>query len=232
MKRVVILQPSYLPWLGYFDQINKADIFVFLDDVQYSKGDWRNRNKIKVVNDEWVYLTAPILTTGFFLSRINQVKIDYKSNWTRKHLSTFSWNYRKAYFFPEVFTILQEILLKKIEFLSDLNIELILKFSEYLSIKNCKFLKSSQLNIGSYKNSTERLIKICKLLEATHYLSGGAAKEYLNENLFIENNIVLEYQNYEHPIYKQLGDNFIPYLSVVDLLFNEGKKSLEILTNK
>jgi hypothetical protein len=228
MKRIVILQPSYMPWIGYFDQILKSDHFVFLDDVLYTKNDWRNRNKIKTSNGtEW--LTLPINMKNRITKKLLIKDIEIKNpQILTKHLKTIELNYKKAKYFNEFYPLLEKLFKKNHILLSELNIQFVYLVLDYLGIKNKKFSRSSELKIDR-KNSTERLVAICKFLKATHYLTGDSAKNYLDEKMFSDNKIKLEYHNYKHPRYSQLWDEFIPFMSIVDILFNEGKKTKKIL---
>lgn len=228
-NRITILQPSYLPWIGYFDQINRSDTFIFFDDVLYTKNDWRNRNKIKTPNGS-LWLTLSVKLKG----RIsNQLKVKdaviANSDILRSHLKTIGMNYKNAQHFESFYNLLKEILNRDYQLLTNLNIDIIKMITKYLDLSAVSFLHSSELNI-LYDNPTDHLLKICKKLKATHYLTGDSARGYLSEEEFKKNNIVLEYQNYQHPIYRQLWGEFIPYLSIVDLIFNEGKRSKEILS--
>lgn len=229
MKRVVILQPSYLPWLGYFDQMQKSDFFIFYDDVLYTKNDWRNRNKIKGPSGaQW--LTVPIeiknRTSQNLLIKNARIKDD---SFIAKHLAQITHNYKKAPFFSEIFEMVKSFYVNRTEYISELNITSTLQIAKCLGINHVTYMKSSELNIFS-DNPSQRLVNICKAVDATHYLTGGKAIEYLEESRFHESGIVLEYQNYHHPDYHQLWGEFVPYLSVIDLLFNEGNRSLGILT--
>lgn len=231
VHKVAILQPSYIPWLGYFDQINKVDTFVFYDDVLYTKNDWRNRNKIKTSQGA-TWLTIPVniqnRITNYLL--IKDVKLIDK-NILKNHLQIIESNYKKAPFFKEVYSVIAPIFTHEHILLSELTINIIKVISAFLGIKNVRFLKSSDMNISS-QDPTERLINICKSLNATHYLTGASAKNYLDEKMFRNENIQVTYQEYAHPTYNQLWDEFIPYLSIIDLLCNEGNRSLDILSNK
>lgn len=231
MHKVAILQPSYIPWLGYFDQINNVDTFVFYDDVLYTKNDWRNRNKIKTPHGE-AWLTIPVniqhrITNHLLIKDITLIDRFI----LKKHLQIIETNYKKSPFFKEVYSVIAPIFTLEHNFLSELTIALIKIISEFLGIKKVQFLKSSEMYISS-SDSTQRLINICKSLHATHYITGESAKNYLDETLFKNENIQLIYQKYAHPTYKQLWGEFIPYLSIIDLLYNEGSRSLNILSNK
>lgn len=230
INRVVILQPTYIPWLGFFDQINKSNIFVFFDDVQYTRRDWRNRNYIKDKNESRRILTVPVKTKGKYYTKIKDIEIR-DDTWIKQHMSLIKESYRHSPFYNSLFPILEKIFYKNYQLLSNLDIDLTLEIVSYLGIDHVTFVQSSKLDI-QFEDPTMRIIKICKKLHATHYLTGNSAKNYLRENEFKKNNILLEYQNYIHPKYIQQGNIFIPNLSIIDLIFNEGKKSLQILANK
>lgn len=232
MKTIAVLQPSYLPWIGYFDQIIRSDIFVYLDDVLYTKNDWRNRNRIKTANGP-IWLTLPVDTKKRITDNllIKDVKIIDKTTLS-KHLQSIQLNYKKAPYFDEFYPLLEKLFKKNWDFLTDLNIAFVDLVTDYLSIKGKKFYRSSQLILEPYETSTERLINICKHFNITDYLTGDAAKSYLDEKLFENNEIKVIYQHYQHPRYHQLWGDFMPYLSIVDLLFNEGKNSAIVISNK
>lgn len=226
--RVVILQPGYLPWLGFFDQMFRSDVFVVYDDVQYDKHGWRNRNRIKTAQGvQW--LTVPVLTKGQNFPLVNEVLIDEKQKWQKKHLETVRQSYSKAPHFAEFFPTVQSILQAEWKRLIDLDMAFIQAINEHLGLKrDIRF--SSQLGIQGAQ--TGRLINICKRLGATHYLTGDAAEDYVDPDLFAQSQIVLEFHRYQHPTYRQQHGDFTPYLSVIDLIFNHGKDSLAILTNQ
>ena len=218
--KLVILQPGYLPWLGFFDQMNWADVFVVYDDVQYTKNDWRNRNRIKGPNGpQW--LTVPVhYQMG---DRIKDVAVPQDKRWVKSHLKSLQFAYSKAKFFDEYFRQIKDLIESSYERLIDLDMALIEYLNNVLGIKT-QILYSSQLNTQGHKS--ERLVDICLECGATQYLTGDAAKDYLNLKLFKDNGIDVNFHNYKHPVYPQLFGEFIPFLSVVDLLFNCGSESL------
>ncbi len=223
-----ILQPGYLPWLGFFEQIYRSHVFIVYDDVQYDKEGWRNRNRIKTAKDiQW--LTVPVLVHFEEHPLIHEVKINNTSNWRKKHLSSIRQNYSKAPFFKKYIPFFEEAFSKHWEYLVDVDIYFILKLAECLGMKDKKIIRSSTLHIEG--DRIGRLVKICKFFQADIFYEGGAGKNYIDENYFIEQGIRVEYQDYQHPIYSQLYGDFIPYLSVIDLLFNHGDQSLSILAN-
>ena len=220
------MQPTYLPWIGYFDLMDSSDIFVLLDSVQFDKRSWQQRNKIKSLNGE-LLLTVPVKTKSKFYQRIYEVEIDYEKYFPNKHIKSVYNAYSKSLFFNEYYFFYKSILNKKHVLLSDLNIYLIKWLKEEIGI-NTEIYRSSKINI--YGKKTDLLISICKYFNEKDYLSPIGSEKYINENnIFYENGINLIYQNYDHPIYKQMFGHFISYLSVLDLLFNEGKRSLEII---
>ena len=222
--KCVIMQPTYLPWMGYFDLIDQSDIFVFLDNVQFEKQSWQQRNKIKTPKRA-IWLTVPVLQS--LGQKINEVKINNNSKWKEKHWKSIKYNYDKAPYFKRDFEFFEELYHTNWEYLVDMNIHVIEGVSKQLNIKK-DFIKSSNMNIKGRK--TELVVGICKELNADTYLSPLGSAVYIEENnLFEREGIKLEYQHFEHPNYKQLWGDFIPYMSVIDLLFNEGDKSLDII---
>ncbi|MBL8150702.1 MAG: WbqC family protein [Blastocatellia bacterium] len=226
--RIVILQPGYIPWLGFFDQLHRADIFVVYDDVQYTRRDWRSRNRIKAHSGEH-WLSVPVKNHGKFDQLIKDAEIDYSQKWTRKHLGAISTYYKQAPFFEEYFPQLESLLNSSPKLLLELDLQLIKECAQWLGITTPLVLAST---LNAEGRSSERLISICKKLAATDYLTGKAAQSYLDEKLFSEAGITVEYHEYAHPRYRQLHGEFIPYMSVIDLLFNHGLESLPILTGR
>ncbi|MEK9627411.1 MAG: WbqC family protein [Nitrospinota bacterium] len=223
--RVAILQPSYLPWLGFFEQMHRSDKFVLYDDVQFTRRDWRNRNRVRV-REGSVWLTVPIIQKNKFEQSLLDTQIDNSTSWNRKHLETIRCHYSKAPYFDSYFPWCEEIYNREWNFLLDLSLETIQYLKGQLKIET-PLLRSSELGVKG--NKTERLIGICKQLRATHYLSGDSAKNYISEEEFSNENITLEYQEYQHPQYPQRYEGFVPFMSALDLLFNCGDKSLGIL---
>lgn len=217
--KVGIIQPNYLPWRGYFDFIDDVDLFIFYDDVQYTHRDWRNRNVIKT-RDGLCWISVPVKHDRGTL--INSAIIDHSQRWIEKHIKTISLAYAKAVYFQKYHEELFEIIRKKHETISELNIDLIKFFMKTLGIKT-KTKLSSELNI--YGNKYERPLKILKKIGATSYLSGPAAKPYTNANDYYEAGIKLYYKSYEYLPYSQLWGAYEPNLSIIDLLFNCGPEA-------
>lgn len=223
VSRIAVLQPSYLPWLGFFEQMMSVDTFVFYDDVQYTKNDWRNRNRIKT-KDGFLWLTIPVNSSTSL--QIREVRIDNNQNWQEKHQKTLAQLYSKALYFEEVSAIFEPLWNNRYEFLLDAVVDSIGIITEYLDI-DTKIVFSSEMQVSGNKN--EKLINICKRLDASEYYSGLAAQNYLDNELFNKNGINIAFQHYQYPLYPQLHGNFVSHLSTIDLLFNCGKKSRQMI---
>jgi hypothetical protein len=218
MSTAVVLQPGYLPWLGFFDQLQRADIFVYYDDVQYDKHGWRNRNRIKTQSGP-LWLTVPVRHGGAGFPRILDVEIDARTPWARKHLSSIRQAYARAPFLGRYLPALEELLQRRWERLVDLDIACAALMAGWFGLRR-RVERSSALNVGGERS--ERLVNICRNLGASKYVSGAAAQSYLDVPLFERQGIRVEWQQYVHPIYPQLHDEFVPYLSALDLLLNCG----------
>jgi hypothetical protein len=224
-----ILQPGYLPWLGFFEQMYRSDVFVLYDDVQYDKEGWRNRNRIKTANGvQW--LTVPVLVRFSDHPLITEIRINNEVNWRKKHLASVKQSYGKAAFFEEYCELFEEAYSRDWNFLIDLDLYFIMKLAECLDMKEKRILRSSDLPIKG--EQIERLIHLCKHFGADTFYEGAAGRNYIDQGAFLKEGVRVEFQDYDHPIYSQLYGEFIPNLSVIDLLFNHGKESLSILTNQ
>lgn len=228
MKKLAILQSNYIPWKGYFDIIQSVDEFILYDDMQYTKRDWRNRNKIKTP-DGMQWLTIPVETKEKFFQKINQTEVaDHK--WVDKHWKTIKYNYRKAPFFDNYELIFEEIYKKCIETskLSEINYLFIKEICNILEIET-KITWSSDYKLVDGK--TERLVGLCKEAKADIYISGPAAKDYIDESLFTKENISLEWKSYfNYPEYNQLYGEFVHQVTVLDLIFNMGPSARNYIT--
>lgn len=226
-RTIVILQPGYLPWLGFFEQLYQSDVFVVYDDVQYDKNGWRNRNRIKTAQG-WQWLTVPVLLKGQHTPIIKDIRIHNSVPWSSKHMEAIRQNYSKAPFFKEYFPALETLYQRPWEWLIELDMHFILLFAELLGLKR-EFRFASELGVTGGK--TERLVFICRHLEGTRFYEGAAGQNYIDEALFAQHQVKLNYQRYDHPHYRQLHGEFIPYMSIIDLLFNHGAESLAVLTH-
>jgi len=221
MKKIAILQSNYIPWKGYFDLINSVDEFVILDTVQYTKNDWRNRNKIKTKQGlKW--LTIPVNQKNRLSKPINEISIS-DLNWMDSHVNLLKINYKKSEFFDEVITFVENIYIKTkgIVKLSEINELFIRELCSVLNIKT-KIIRAEQFGELN-QTPNDRLIDICNKVCATSYLSGPSAKNYLDSNLFLDKGIMVEWMEYSgYPEYNQLYGEFIHEVSILDLLFNVG----------
>jgi hypothetical protein len=215
-------QPQYLPWLGYFDKIRRADIFCYLDDVQYKKNDWQNRNRIKTAQG-WQWLTVPVRHR--FPQKICDVAINNAVNWKKKHLHTLATNYSRAPFFKRFAPSFEEIYSQDWRFLADLNIALVESLKKTFRLDHLPAVKSSGLNLR--RDPTDRLIDICRQLKADTYLSGPDGVIYMDLKRFKQYGIRVIVQEFVHPVYPQLFNDFRAQMSAVDLLFNCGPEGLE-----
>lgn len=223
MKKIAILQSNYIPWKGYFDLISAVDEFVIFDEMQFTKRDWRNRNQIKTPNGmKW--LTVPVKTKGSFNQKIIDTQID-GDEWVENHIKSLEHNYSGAKFFNEILTIIKPIYLeKKFNYISDLNLEFIKAICNYLEI-DTKILNSSDLGALN-DGKTDRLVDICKKLKGKIYVSGIAAKNYIEIDKFNKEKIKVEWFDYDGFVeYPQLWGEFSHNVTILDLLFNCGKKS-------
>ena len=229
MKKVAIIQSNYIPWKGYFDLIGLVDEFIILDSVQYSKGDWRNRNKIKSPNS-LLWLTVPVSVKGKSNQLINQVELN-GNKWAFKHWKTIEMNYKKSKYFDEVSSLLKPLYLDfEYKFLSDLNRKFIEAISNYLEL-NTKIISSDEFITSNDKN--QRLIDILNKVNSKIYFSGPSAKSYINQNEFRKNGIEIHWMNYSnYPVYEQLWGKFVHQVSVIDLIFNCGKNSVNYMKVK
>lgn len=223
---VGILQPGYLPWLGFFEQLYRSDVFVIYDDVQYDKNGWRNRNRIKTSNGiQW--LTVPVLFKFEEHPRVFEVRVDNKSNWRKKHLMSIRQSYAKAPFFMDYIDIFEKTYSLEWSHLVDLDLHLINKLATALGLQNRKIVRSSSLDIQGGR--IDRLIRICRHFKADTFYEGASGVNYIDPSDFMKHGINVEFQNYHHPVYQQSHGDFVPYLSIVDLLFNYGNTSMDIL---
>jgi hypothetical protein len=222
--RAGIIQSCYIPWRGYFDFINEVDLFIFHDDLQYTKGDWRNRNKIKTPNG-LIWLTVPVKYKKTS-QLICETEIDYSHKWQAEQISRFKNSYIKSPFFKGALELWEKSLQYADQTISQLNIRLINNICSFLGI-GTKLVMSSDYAVTGSK--TERLIRLLKKVGATVYLSGPSAKGYLDENLFQEHGICLEYKTYDYPSYPQLWGDFIGTVTVLDLIANCGPNSRDFL---
>ena len=221
--KVAIMQPTYIPWIGYFALMESVDVFIILDSVQFSKRSWQQRNQIKTESGaKW--LTVPVISKGKKDQLIADVKIDYSSKFPESHINMIKQNYKDSLFFYKYSDDLFNIIGKEYRNLSQLSIELILLIKSILDIKT-EIKYSSDFATKGKKDTL--LAELCEQVGATEYISPPGSKVYLDDsNSFVKRNISVKYFNYEHIIYSQLHGEFIQYMSIVDLLFNCAKHDI------
>jgi len=227
-----IMQPTYNPWLGYFDLLDKVDTFVFLDNVQLVKRSWQTRNRIKTPKGE-LFLSIPVITPNGQKTLIKDAIIDDTQKWRKKHLRAIEINYRSSPFFDKVFPFIKDLLFFKTKNLADFNINFIQKIAWKIGINSTKIIRASQLEPLEGKKD-KRLVEICKKIQCNIYISPQGSASYIEKEnpggAFPSAGIQLYYHNYEHPIYPQLYPPFIPFMGIIDLLFNVGfDKALQII---
>jgi WbqC-like protein len=229
LRTLAVLQPGFLPWLGFFDQMARSDVFVYYDDVQFNKHGWRNRNRIKTPKGP-AWVTVPVLHSGLHGQVIKDVLVDNSRNWARKLVATISQNYAHAPFREPYVGALSDLLLgNKWARLADLDIEVSELMRHWLDITTTT-VRSSELDIGG--GQTERLVALCRHFGVQRYLSGDAAQSYLQQDLFDEAGISVVWHNYKHPRYPQLHGEFLPYLSALDMILNLGPQSASAIRGR
>lgn len=226
MTRVAIMQPTYLPWCGYFGLMQAVDAFVVLDSVQFARRSWQQRNQIKSSQGaQW--LTVPVVKKGKREQLISETEIDIFSNFSATHRKTIEANYRKAPFFNELSSGLFDCIEKSQPLLADLNIGIIKHCQNLLGIKTPLFYSSQMQGIGA---KADLLASLCKELGATEYISAPGSKEYLDQSSAFKGiGVPVRYLHYRHPEYPQLFGDFLPYMSVIDILFNCGEQSAKLI---
>jgi len=220
--RCAIVQPSYIPWRGYFDMIRKADIFVFYDCVQYDDRGWRNRNQIKT-QDGLKWLTIPVRSRGAqtHCIQIKDIPIVWDTAWHKKHLNAISHSYAKAPYVDQYVCLLENYYERRYALLADLTCDLTIALARELGVHRTEFVRSSTLT-GEGKK-TDRLLSILRQLGASHYISGPTARSYMESEKFDAAGITIEYMNYQYPEYLQLHGSFMPNVSIIDLLLMAGR---------
>ncbi|WP_417260809.1 MULTISPECIES: WbqC family protein [Pseudomonadota] len=216
---VSIHQPAYLPWLGYFEKIKKSDLFLYLDTVQFQKGSFQNRNKIRT-KEGWIWQTVPVQTKGkHFEQTIADVPINNQLRWQSKHWAAITQNYRKAPFAAKWLPRLEPFYHTPYDRLSDLCWDMMVVFNQAFEITT-PIQKTSKLPSVEGTKS-DLILNHCQAVNADTYFSGSQGRGYLDEGPFAQAGISVVYQDYQHPNYAQTYQGFEPYMGVIDLLMNE-----------
>jgi hypothetical protein len=221
---VAVHQPQYLPWLGYFDKIDRADVFVLLDNVQFKKNEWQNRNKIKTAQG-WQWVTVPVKYK--YPQLINEVTINNTARWQDKHRKAILTNYTKAPCYDCLREFFEGIFSQPWHLICELNIRVVRGLAELLGIDTYLFVASELGELP--QDPDERLIAITKYFEADTYLAGNGGIQYMDLEKYEKNGIEVIFQDYKHPVYGQLFGDFEPCMSVIDLMLNTGHMSLATL---
>lgn len=225
-KRVAILQSNYIPWKGYFDMIASVDVFVLYDEVQYTRQDWRNRNKLKTQNGvKWISL--PVTIDGLYQQLISETLIA-DNDWSVKHWAKIENAYRRSPYFKEVSEWLKPLYLTtKTDNLSELNEIFIKAICKELNIAT-KIVSSRDLKL--IPGQIENLVNICKQLDAVNYISGPAGKSYIDELLFSKHGVSVEWFDYSgYKEYEQLWGDFDHYVTILDLFFSVGPNAVNYM---
>jgi hypothetical protein len=224
-----INQPAYLPWLGYFHRIALSDAHIVLDHAQFEKNSFTNRNKIRT-SEGWCWLTVPVKTAAKFGHLpIHEIEIANDTKWALKHWHSLKGNYSKAPFFRQHADFFEGTYTRQWERLADLTGEVTAYLLDAFGIKTKRY-SSSQMKASGKKD--ELVLNLCSELGATTYLSGPLGRNYLREDVFTSHGIAVRYDDYQHPTYSQVYAGFEPYMAALDLLFNAGPASLDIILNK
>ena len=225
-KKLALVQSNYIPWKGYFDLINLVDEFVLFDDAQYTRRDWRNRNRIKT-SSGLGWLTIPVEVKGKYFQRINETVIS-DPDWSRLHWKTVTHSYSKAPFFHEYRELFENLYRGAVDrHLSQINHRFIVAICEMLGITT---KISWSMNYKLVPGKTARIVNLCEQAGATEYVSGPAAKAYMEEDLFRAKDIAVSYVDYsDYPEYHQLYPPFEHKVSIVDLIFNEGPNASKFM---
>lgn len=223
--KIAVHQPNYLPYLGFFDKMDKADIFVIYDDAQFTKEDFHHRNKIRISNG-WKWLTVPVYKQKFPISkiRIRNELLTKGQKWNTTHLAMLMENYKRSPKLSSYESEIESIYTSEYEYLLDLNMALINFLMKSFGIST-KIVFSSEFDLKT--KSTEKLVDMVESLDGDVYLSGIGGKDYLDISLFNRKDILVEYQEFRHPVYNQCYERFEPNMSSIDALFNVGDTVLK-----
>ncbi len=219
-----IHQPQFIPWLGYFDKMDSSDVFVFLDNVQYKKNEYQNRNRLRT-SGGWQWLTVP--TRYKFPQKINEVQVNNSADWRKKHMQSLRTNYGGSLYYDNYIGHFTGVYQSEWELLSQLSIESVILLKELLGIKTEVAIASEMSGLSDEPN--QRLIDICKKVGADTYLAGTDGIKYMDIDRFSDAGIQVTFQDFNHPVYSQVFDGFEYYMSAVDIIFNCGDKSMEII---
>jgi hypothetical protein len=213
-----------MPWLGYLDKMDRCDVFVFLDTVQYKKNEYQNRNRIKTSHG-WQWLTVP--THYKFPQKINEVPVDNGANWRTKHLHALLTNYGKSSYYKKYIENFTELYEQDWQLLSKVNMASVILLKDLLGIQSETVIASEMAGVRD--EPSQRLVDICVQLGADTYLAGTDGIKYMDVDMFRDAGINVTFQEFRHPVYKQMFNQFETCMSAIDLIFNYGEKSMDII---
>jgi hypothetical protein len=213
-----------MPWLGYLDKMDRCDVFVFLDNVQYKKNEYQNRNRIKTAHG-WQWLTVP--THYKFPQKINEVPVDNSANWRTKHHHALLTNYGKSPFYKKYIEYFIELYQQDWHLLSDFNMASVILLRDLLGIQT-KTIIASEMD-GVRDDPSQRLVDLCMRLGADTYLAGTDGIRYMDVDVFRDAGIKVTFQEFHHPVYTQMFHQFEPCMSAIDLIFNCGEQGMDII---
>lgn len=229
--QLAIHQPEFMPWLGFFYKMVLADLYVLFDHVQFKKRYYENRNRVVSSKREISYINIPVISKGRYEQPIREVEVDNTQHWRDTLLKKIQHTYGKAPYFKKYYDELCLLVSgREYQYLIEFNIEMINFFRRHLGIST-PLAYSSNMDVSAFKDS-DLILQICRLQNADIYLCGASGRDYLKLEDFTKNNIAVKWLDYISPVYKQLCDDFAPNMSTLDLLFNCGERSLDILMKK
>ena len=223
--RIAIHQPEHIGYLGYYNKMFNADAWVILDNVQMAKRDFVRRNRIRTANGS-MWLSVPVRTKGRYHQRICDVEIESERNWQKSHWKSIEQNYRRAPYFETYAPAIHAMYERPWHKIADLNIAFMQCIMALLGIERPLYTASA---LGVEGKSSQLLADLTATVGGTEYLSGPMGREYLDESIFAERGLTVSYNDFCHPVYSQHHGEFIPYMAVIDLLFNHGPDSLDII---
>jgi hypothetical protein len=236
--RLGALQPGYLPWLGFFDQIDRSDVFILYDDLPYAKDSWRNRNRVRT-SQGWCWLTVPVVNAGRSGKTIREIEISDDRDWRRDHWRTIRNHYARTRYFTHHEEFFGRLYEKPWRYIVDLDLEVIFYLVGVLGLRTRMLLSSEEGLEREHLRTREggkdpagRIVFLCRRLGADCFLEGALGRSFIEPGRCEQFAITLEFHDYQHPRYRQLFRPFIPYLSIIDLVFNHGPESLDILTGR
>ena len=232
---LVAHQPEFLPWLSYISKATMGDVYFIVDTVQFKKETFQNRNKIRIKNEQgWQWLTIPLVSAKKQVMDWPEIKIDSNDNWKKKHLNSIRLSYGKTPYFNEIYSELEKIYY---DFEGEFLVEFVVSITKYAFNKfniNIPVYRTSELKKLGYNLDGEKsdlAINMCKVVQAKSFIFGQYGRRYIEKEKFLNNNIEFAFQKFNHPVYSQMHGEFISQMSFIDLLFNHGEESINILKN-